>query len=57
MMFVETIQDTINALSIIPTYVRTLERQNSILLENNEINEIRLLRLENLYVHTIRGLR
>jgi len=46
MMSAETIQDIVNALSIIPTYVRELERRNSSLQKKIEIMSTRLLQLE-----------
>jgi ATP-dependent RNA circularization protein (DNA/RNA ligase family) len=55
MMSAETIQDIVNALSIIPTYVRELERRNSSLQKNIEIMATRLLQLEKQYVQIIRG--
>ena len=51
----ETIQDIVNALSIIPTYVRELERQNSLLQKSSDITAIRLLQLEKEYVQMIRS--
>jgi hypothetical protein len=50
MMSTETIQDIVNALSIIPSYVRELERQNSFLQKSSEMKAIRLLQLEKEYV-------
>jgi len=55
MMSAKTIQDIVDALSIIPTYVRELERQNSFLQKSSEIKAIRLLQLEKEYVQIIRG--
>jgi ATP-dependent RNA circularization protein (DNA/RNA ligase family) len=55
MVSAETIQDIVNALSIIPTYVRELERQNSFLQKSSEMKAIRLLQLEKEYVQIIRG--
>jgi len=46
MMFAEAIQDMLNALSVIPAYVRELERQNTILQQSNEMNANHVLQLE-----------
>jgi ATP-dependent RNA circularization protein (DNA/RNA ligase family) len=55
MMSAQTIQDIVNAISIIPTYVRELERRNSSLQRKIEIMATRLLQLEKQYVQIIRG--
>jgi hypothetical protein len=44
----------LNALSVVPAYVRELERQNAILQQSNKMNASHVLQLEKQYVHRIR---
>jgi hypothetical protein len=48
----KVIQDILDVLPAIPTYVRELKRQISTLQESNEMMESRILQLEKQYVHS-----